>query len=254
LTPLMDSHCHLQDAKFDEDRAQVLAEALDALDAILVVGDDLATSRAAIDLVQPGVHAVVGIHPYHAAKVDDAMLHALHGLLSTEGVVALGEIGLDYFNEFSPRAAQGPAFEQQLALAARENRPVVIHCRQAEEDTLTLLRKYRDQLPNVVMHCFGGDAGFAEACLALDCHISFAGNVTYPKARELREAALVTPMNRLLVETDAPYLAPQVKRGKRCTPALVQHTAAFLAELKAVDETTFAQKTTENARRIFGLS
>jgi len=250
---LADTHCHVQDAKFDADREEVLARALDTLEFLVAVGDSLDTSRQAVELCRPGVYAAIGFHPYHAAEADDAALEALEALAGQEGVVAIGEIGLDYYNEFCPREIQRKALPRQLALAAKLNRPAIIHCRNAEADTLAILAEHRPSLPGCIMHCFGGDAEFARRCIEFECHISFAGNVTYPKAGPLREAALETPMEWLLIETDAPYLAPQAKRGQRCEPAFVKHTAAFLAELKGVPPEPFAQQTTQNARRVFKL-
>ncbi len=250
---LADTHCHLQDGKFERDWQAVLARALDTLEWIVVVGDALDTSRMAVEMSGPRVFATVGFHPYHAGQVCEEALAELRALAAQPGVVALGEIGLDYFNEFSPRAVQKKAFPKQLALAAELGLAPVIHCRDAEADTLAILREHRAGLPGCVMHCFGGNAEFAHQCLELDCHISFAGNITFPKAQPLREAALLVPMERLLLETDAPYLAPQDKRGQRCEPAFVAHTAAFVARLKNISEETLAHQTTENAMNLFRL-
>lgn len=250
---LADTHCHLQDAKFDADREEVLARALETLEWLVVIGDSMETSRQAVELCRPGVYAAIGFHPYHAADVDDSTLDALEALAAQDGVVAIGEVGLDYYNEFCPRAIQRKALPRQLALAAKLGSPAIIHCRDAEADTLAILAEYRSSLPGCIMHCFGGNAEFARRCIELGCYISFAGNVTYPKAAPLREAAIETPMEWMLIETDAPYLAPQAKRGNRCEPAFIKYTAAFLAELKGVPLETFARQTTGNARRIFQL-
>lgn len=251
---LVDTHCHLQDAAFDDDRDAVIARALDALDWLVIIGDDLENSRRAVALAGDRVHAVAGIHPYHASHVDETALNALRALAAQPQVVAIGEVGLDYFNEFSPRPDQHRALEMQLSLAQSLGLPVVIHCRAAEEDTLAILRPAAPSLPAVIMHCFGGDGAFARQCLDLGCFISFAGNVTYPKAHPLREAATLTPMDRLLVETDAPYLAPQARRGRRCEPADVRHTAQFLAEWKKTPFEDFCARTTQNALAAFQLS
>jgi TatD DNase family protein len=233
--PCVDTHCHLQSEKFDQDRGEVLQRARECLQWIVVVGDDLESSRAASELTGEQVYAVVGFHPYNAAQLNDQTEGELRRLAAHPRTVGIGEMGLDYFNEFCPRAFQQPAFERQLALAVELDMPAVIHCRAAEADTLALLKPYTGRLKSCIMHCFGGDANFAAQCLELGCYISFAGNVTYPKAETLRDAAQVVPLDRLLVETDAPYLAPQSHRGKRCEPAHVLHTLAFIAALRGVD-------------------
>ena len=251
--PLVDSHCHLQDDKFAEDRDEVLARALEVLDWLVIIGDDLPTSEAAVALVQDRVYAVAGVHPYHATTVEEGCLEALQELVGQTGVVGLGEIGLDYFNEYSPRAAQWEAFEKQLRLAVEVKLPVVIHNRQADEDSFAILKEYAEGLPGCIMHCFGSDAAFADRCMELGFYISFAGNVTFPKADKLRDAAAAVPLERLLVETDAPYLAPPPKRGKRCEPQFVQYTAEKLAELKGVSFEELAARTTENARAVYRI-
>lgn len=251
--PLVDTHCHLQDEQFADDREAVLARALEVLDWLVVIGDDLETSRAGVALIQDRVYAVAGVHPYHATTVEEGCLEALAELVGQPGVVGLGEIGLDYFNEYSPRAAQWQAFEQQLRLAVEVALPVVIHNRDADEDCFAILKEYVGALPGCIMHCFGSDAAFADRCMALGCHISFAGNVTFPKAEKLRDAARAVPLERLLVETDAPYLSPPPKRGKRCEPHYVQYTAEKLAEVKGVSFEELAAHTTENARAVYRI-
>jgi TatD DNase family protein len=251
--PLVDTHCHLQDDKFEADYSEVLERALETLDWLVVIGDDLPSSRAALNCLRDRVYAVVGMHPYHASQVDDACLEELRLLAGQPGVVGLGEMGLDYFNEFSPRTDQKPAFEKQLELACELSLPVVIHNRDADDDSYAILKNVASDLKGCIMHCFGSDAAFAERCVDLGFYISFAGNVTFPKAQPLRDAAAVVPLDRLLVETDAPYLAPQPKRGRRCEPQFVEHTAQCLAELKNVDMGEFADATTANARRVYGL-
>ncbi|NIA13492.1 MAG: YchF/TatD family DNA exonuclease [Nitrospiraceae bacterium] len=255
MTPaLVDTHCHLQLERFDADREAVLSNALEALAWVVVVGDDLESSRAAIEMCGERVYATVGVHPHHAAHVTDETIETLATLAQRPDVVAVGEIGLDYHYDFSPRPDQRAAFERQLGLAARLERPVVIHCREADEDLAAVVEPMLGGLHGGIMHCFGGDAAFAERCLGWGFHISFAGNVTFPKAETLRDAARVVPMDRLLVETDSPYLAPQPVRGKRCEPVHVAHTAAFLADLKNVSLDEFAQRTSENAGHVFSVN
>lgn len=249
---LVDTHCHLQDHQFDGDRAEVVARAREALEWVVVVGDSLQSSRAAAALTGDQVFAAVGVHPYHPQEADAAGVRVLRQLAARPGVVAIGEIGLDYYKyNDAPRALQKAAFAAQLQLAAELGLPVVIHNRDADDDTFAMLNEHDAALTAVIMHCFSGDAAFAERCLSRGYFISFAGNVTYPKAALLRASASAVPVERMLVETDSPYLAPQPVRGKRCEPAYLSHTAATLAELKGVDLDEFAARTTENAANIF---
>lgn len=247
---LVDTHCHLGAAAFDGDREAVMARALETLEWLVVVGDDLETSRAAIMMTRDRVYAAVGIHPHDATDLDAAALEALRVLASDPGIVAIGEIGLDYHYEHAPRGCQKEALGAQLDLAHDLALPVVVHCRDAYDDMTEILEAYYQGLRGGVMHCFSGDVAFAERCLAWGFYISFAGNVTFPKAGSLREVALAVPMDRLLVETDSPYLAPQPVRGKRCEPAYVEHTARLIARLKRIPFDQFARQTTANAERL----
>ena len=252
--PLVDSHCHLQDSAFDADRAEVLARALETVDWLVVIGDDLPTSRAAVELTQPKVYASVGIHPYYAASVDTEALDALRQMAQSPDAIAIGEIGLDYFkHNDTPRELQRTAFEQQLDLAASLELPVVIHNRESDEDLSAILDTHHARLRGGVMHCFAGSTAFVERVLSWGFYVSFAGNATFPKAEDLRIAAQAVPLDRLLVETDAPYLAPQPVRGKRCEPAFVRHTAEALAEVRGVDFETLSAATAENAARLFQI-
>ncbi|MCF6283650.1 MAG: TatD family hydrolase [Candidatus Hydrogenedentes bacterium] len=250
---MVDTHCHLQSQRFDVDRATVQVACLKALDWIVVIGDDIPSSEAALDLLGPRIYGVVGMHPYYAKDFDDATLECLRSMAATEKVVALGEMGLDYFNEYSPRDVQALAFRHQLDLACELNLPVVIHNREADEDCHAILSEYADRLAGCIMHCFGSGPEYARKFLDLGFYISFAGNVTFKKAIQLQEAAKVVPLERLLVETDAPYLAPVPMRGKRCEPHYVAHTAAFLAELKGVDPAALEAQTTANAHQVYRI-
>ncbi|HRI88434.1 MAG TPA: TatD family hydrolase [Candidatus Hydrogenedentes bacterium] len=248
----VDTHCHLHDAAFDADRAEVTARALEALEWIVLIGDDIAASQKAVSLTAHGIFAAVGVHPYHPEQVTPENLDILRGLATRPSVVAIGEIGLDYYiHNDAPRDAQQRAFHAQLRLAAELALPVVIHNRDSDEDALSILREHDVNLPAVIMHCFSGGPSFAELCIERDYYISFAGNVTYPKATLLRSAAQVVPMNRLLVETDSPYLSPQPHRGKRCEPSYVVKTAAALAAVKGIAYDDFVEQTTANATRVF---
>lgn len=249
---LVDTHCHLQSERFDEDRDTVLMRALESVDWLVLIGDSLASSEAAIALIQDRVYAAVGIHPYHPAEANPTGIVRLKDLAKSPGVVAIGEIGLDYYKyNDAPRDVQQEAFRAQLRLAAELHLPVVIHNRDAQDDLAAILDEHHRDLCGGIMHCFAGDAAFVERCLSWDFHVSFAGNVTFPKAQTLRDAAQVVPMNRLLIETDSPYLAPQPVRGKRCEPAYVRYTAETLADLKGVRLDELIAQTTSNARALF---
>lgn len=247
---LVDTHCHLQDPAFDGDRDAVLARALDELEWLVIIGDDVNTSRRALEMTGERVYATVGIHPHNAQQADARALAAIRELTCEPGAVALGEIGLDYHYEFAPHERQKDALRAQLDLAAKLDMPVVIHCREAHEDMAAVLEPVRKNL-TAIMHCFGGDAAEARCYLAWGFYISFAGNVTFPKAAQLREAARAVPLDRLLVETDSPYLAPQPVRGKRCEPIHVRYTAEMLAELKGIPVEELVRCTTANAKRVY---
>lgn len=253
MSRLVDTHCHLDDRKYHEDREAVIARALEALEWVVAIGINAETIADTLAVTRDRVYAGIGYHPYYAKDFDEAAAAALAENTQHERVVALGEMGLDYFNEFSPRDAQKRAFEEQLRMAVELDLPVIIHNREADADCHAILKEYASHLPGCVMHCFGSGPEFAEQCLALGFYISFAGNVTYPKAQTLRDAAMVAPMDKLLVETDAPYLSPQPVRGKRCEPAFVMHTGEALAELKGIPFGDFAARTTENAARFYRI-
>ncbi|HTS51379.1 MAG TPA: TatD family hydrolase [Bryobacteraceae bacterium] len=253
---LIDSHCHLDSAEFDADRDQVIQRALDSgVEHMVAVGTgggppDL---EAGIRLAErhAAFYATVGVHPHDAAKASQADLQRLEQLLSHPKVIALGEIGLDYHYDFSPRDTQKSIFIEQMSIAAAARRPIVIHTREAWDDTLALIERYwtPSGLPGI-MHCFSGGPAEAQRALELGFHLSFGGIVTFPKALDVQAAARQAPADRILVETDAPYLAPVPKRGQRNEPALIAHTARKLAELRGVsfEETSLA--TSENFRRL----
>lgn len=200
------------------------------------------------------LYASAGVHPHDAAKWTDACPYALRDRARHPRVVAIGEIGLDYHYDFSPRDVQQHVFVEQMKIAAEAAKPILIHTREAWDDTFELIEKYWSPsgLPGV-MHCFSGGPAEAERSLALGFTISYSGIVTYPKAPEVRDAALLTPLDRMLIETDAPYLAPVPFRGKRNEPAYVVRTGEMLAELKGVETSEFAAATSANFRRLFLL-
>lgn len=250
--PLVDSHCHLYDSKFDADREAVISRALEVLDWLVVIGDDLPTSELALALIRPRIYATAGIHPYYAATADAAGIDRLRAMASREGVVAIGEIGLDYYkHNDTPVEVQRAGFLRQIDLAAELGLPIVIHNRDADADLCAILDEHAARLLGGVLHCFSSGPELVERSAAWNFCVSFAGNLTFPKATQLREAARAVPLERLLVETDAPYLAPQAQRGQRCEPAFVRQTAECLAELKGVSPAELGDVTTRNAARLF---
>lgn len=253
---LFDTHAHLHFPEFADDLGAVLARARAAgVRRMLTIGTDVETSRAAVALAarEPDVWASVGVHPHDADEADATALAEIEELAAEPRVVGIGETGLDFFRNLSPREAQERAFRAQLALARRVGKPVIVHCRDAHEETLRILADERVGETGGVMHCFSGDTAIARRCLDLGLLISLAGPVTYPKARALPEVARFVPGDRLVVETDCPFLPPQPYRGKRNEPAYLAITAARVAELRGESLQTLAARTSENAAKLFGL-
>jgi TatD DNase family protein len=248
---VIDSHTHLHLCQPSDAELVAAADAAN-VKRILTVGIDGASCRAALASAEafPQVLAAVGRHPNEAHGFDEADLAELRALAAHERCVAIGETGLDFYRDGAPRADQERAFRAQIELARETGKPLVIHTRAAERDTLELLAGEAQGM-TVVMHCFSMPDRLDE-CLRRGYMISFAGNVTYPSARELAECARTVPEDRLLVETDAPYLAPQAVRGQRNQPAFVAHTAAFLAELRGVAPERLEEVVERNAARVFG--
>ncbi|RKO67958.1 TatD family hydrolase [Desulfofundulus salinus] len=253
---LIDSHAHLDDRKFEADREEMLDRAQKAgVVQIINAGYDLPSSARSISLAAkyPFVFAAVGIHPHDAGGVPEDYLVRLREMSRRRGVVAIGEIGLDYYRDLSPRDVQQRVFREQLALARELGLPVIIHDRDAHGDILDILRRDGVGPAGGVMHCFAGSWEMARECMAMGFYISFAGPVTYPNARRPKEVAARVPLERLLVETDAPYLTPQARRGNRNEPAYVRYVAEEIAALKGVTLEELARATTANARCLFGL-
>ncbi|HWB83780.1 MAG TPA: TatD family hydrolase [Bryobacteraceae bacterium] len=250
---LADSHCHLDDEKFDADREAVIERALaSGVERMMAIGTgggppDL---EAAIRLAEqyPFMFATVGVHPHDASKANEETFDRLRKLASHPKVLAIGEIGLDYHYDFSPRDVQRAVFIRQLEIASETGKPVVIHTREAWADTIALLREHWHG--EGIMHCFTGGEEQAREALDLDFHLSFGGVLTFPKAEDVRQAARMAPADRLLVETDCPYLAPVPYRGKRNEPSFVVETARRLAEIRGVLPEEMAEITSSNFERL----
>ena len=257
----VDTHCHLDQPHFAEDRAAVIERAVRAgVSRLITLGVDEASSREAIDLAaeHEAVYATVGWHPHEAATFGAAAEAVLADLAAQPKVVAIGEIGLDFFRDYAPRDVQVAALRRQLDLAVDLDLPVCIHDRAAHAEILAELRAWagrhiRRPDPAGVMHCFSGDLALAQACLALGFVISLAGPLTYPKAHQLSEVARQIPLESLVVETDAPYLPPQDRRGERNEPVGVLAVARRLAELRGLPLAEVADRTNATARRLFRL-
>jgi TatD DNase family protein len=256
----IDTHAHLDQQEFDADRDEVIARARAAgVENLVCVAVSADSSGAAVRLAeQYGLFAAVGIHPNSTAEAALGDWDCVTALIGHPRVVALGETGLDRYRDFAPIALQQDYLDRHLRLSQERDLPVIIHCRDAAPDLMPMLRAAAQRGPlRGVLHAFSGDAALAAECLDLGLYISFAGNISYSNKKfdSLRAAAQTIPDDRLLVETDSPYLSPQVFRGKqkRNEPANVVHTGAFLAELRSVSVEKLAATTTANARRLFRL-
>ncbi|MHB9044512.1 MAG: TatD family hydrolase [Pirellulales bacterium] len=254
--PLFDAHAHLDQEEFDEDREAVIARAREAgVEEILAVGVSADSSEATVRLAQahPGVYAAVGLHPNYCGQAVEGDWDRVAALARRGLAVALGETGLDRYREHTPFAVQQDYFERHLRLAQECDLPFICHCRQSEPDVMALLREARARGPiSGVMHAFVGDAATARECLELGLYLSFAGMATFKKNDAIRAVAAAVPAERILVETDCPYLAPHPLRGKRNEPALLVYTAACLAEVRGQSLDQFAAQTVANARKLFG--
>jgi TatD DNase family protein len=256
---LIDTHTHLDFPQFDSDREQVIERAANAgVKAIVNVGTDLTSSRAAVALAEayPQIYAAVGVHPHDAKTMTGEMLEELRALASHPKVVAIGEIGLDFYRDLSPRDKQRQAFQQQLALAREMGKPVIIHNREAHAEVMDILRHWVEgsHQPAGVLHCFSGDLAMAQEAIELGFYISIAGPVTFKNARRLRELVRQLPLEKLLVETDCPYLAPHPHRGKRNEPAYVKLVAQEVACVKGLSLEEVARITSDNAQSLFALN
>jgi TatD DNase family protein len=245
---LFDTHAHLLSEKFDEDRQSLISELPSrGLAGCIEVGTDLSSSGKAQRLAEGTdyIWAAIGVHPHDAGEATDDYIDSLTEIAKRPKVVAIGEIGLDYYYDFSPRDVQ------RLELAKRLALPVIIHMREATQDTLAILREHRDL--SGVMHCFSGSPETVEICLGLGLHVSFTGSVTFKNAHKVVEAAAVVPLGRLMAETDCPYLAPEPVRGRRNDPSNVRYVIEKLAEIKGVPAEEMADINIRNAKELFKI-
>ncbi|MDQ3220752.1 MAG: TatD family hydrolase [Acidobacteriota bacterium] len=266
---LIDSHCHIDGEQFDADRDEVVRRAKDVgVSAMLNIGtgdphgDDIRKAVAVVNKYE-NVYTALGVHPHDAKFYDDkAENHLIDLVKSSEKVIAWGEIGLDFYYDHSPKDVQTDVFRRQIRTAKALELPIIIHSRDANDETVEILTEEcssrseseEGKFRGGIMHCFGGTPEMAESLIDLGFLISFAGNVTFKKADNLRDAARVVPLNKLLIETDCPFLTPVPLRGKRNEPSFVVHTALFLADFYGVEEEILANHTTNNFLKFFGLS
>ena len=249
----IDSHAHIQLSQFNRDRDAVLKRAHEAeVSSILVIGFDVETSLGAVELAEKHSHisATVGMHPHDAKDLTPDVLKAFRELAEHPKVLALGEMGLDYYRDLSPRPVQKAAFEKQLDLAEELQMPIIIHNRDAYLDILPILEARQGRVRGV-LHCFTGDVKLMQRSLAIGFHIGIGGIVTYKNAVDVQAVAQEVPEDRLLIETDCPWLAPQFRRGKRNEPAYVCAVAEKIAELRDTSIETIGKITTENFRTVF---
>jgi TatD DNase family protein len=255
---LFDTHTHLDDARYNDDREAMIARAREAgVEAFLTIGCDLGTSQAAVALADqyPFVYASVGVHPHEVKHIQDGWYDELRHLAKHNNVVAFGEIGLDYhYNHSSPKD-QRERFREQIQLARELKLPMIIHTRESQEDTITILKEERASEIGGVFHCFSGDTWLAKEALDLGFYLSFSGILTFQNAAALREIAKQTPLERVLIETDCPYLTPVPYRGKRNEPAYVFHVAQQLASIHgpALSLEQISRQTSDNAKRLFKI-
>ncbi len=253
---LIDTHAHLQDPAFNKDRQEVMKRAREAgLEKIVCIGYDYETSVEAVELARrhPEVYAVVGVHPHDAKNLDAETLAKLYELARDPRVVAIGETGLDYYRNLSSPEKQRTAFKDQIKLAQELYKPLVIHDRDAHQEILDILKKEKAGVNEGIIHCYSGHLPLAVELMKEGFYISFAGPLTFKNAKKTQEVAARISLERILIETDSPYLAPEPFRGKRNEPALVVHTARKLAELRNKTEDEIAYVTSQNAKRVYRI-
>ncbi len=256
LPLLVDSHAHLDGSQFANDLDETVERATaNGISHILTIGCDLESSANSIAVAEKYEHifAAVGVHPHDATEINADALEKLRAMLAHPKVVALGEIGLDYYRDRSPREVQRNAFRQQIRLAKDVGKPIIVHDRDAHDEVVQILKEEDAAANGGVLHCFSGDLEMAQQCLKLGFYLSFTGTITYPKNEAVREIIKAIPIDRMLVETDCPYLSPQKFRGKRNEPAYVRYTAEKMAEIKGLTIEDVARVTSRNCHDLFGF-
>lgn len=254
---LFDSHAHLDDGRYDNDREQVILEAKqNKVEYILNVGSSLNSSIRSINLANKyeGIFASVGIHPHNAKDIDEDTIEILKSLTNNKKVVAIGEIGLDFYYDHSSRELQRKWFKRQIELAKQVNLPIIIHNRDANQEVFDILKQYDVGKLGCVMHCYSGSLEMAKEYIKLGVYISLAGPVTFKNAKKTYEVAKEIPLEWLMIETDCPYLTPTPHRGKRNEPTYVNYIAGTVAEAKGISFEEIAKATTINAKKLFGIS
>ncbi len=256
MSALFDSHCHLENERFADDLDAVMERmAAHGVTRCILAGSDMETSEkiAALTLESPVIYGAVGVHPHEAKFFRDSDLDLLGDWLTNPRIVAVGEIGLDYYYDHSPRNIQQEVFLKQLHFAYEQKAPVIFHVRDAHGDVLDMLRARNNQMPAGVLHCFSGSVESAKLYLDMGFYLSFAGPITFKNAHNLVEVAKYCPPDRLLVETDSPYLAPEPMRGKRNEPGFVRFVAQRVAEIRGIAPETLADLATQNTCTLFGI-
>ncbi len=250
---IFDTHAHYDDSRFDEDRDELISSLKEkGVSQIVNCGCDLKSSLTTVALAEKYgfIYAAVGVHAHEAEEATESDLAEIERLYENKKVVAVGEIGLDYHYDFSPRERQLEVFEKQLILANKLDLPVIVHDREAHEDTLNLLKKYK---PKGVVHCFSGSAEMAKEIVKLGMYIGIGGAVTFKNAKKPVEVVEYLPLDRLLLETDAPYMTPVPFRGQRCDSAHIAYTAEKITEIKGIDVQELIDTCNENSKKLFGI-
>ena len=253
---LIDSHAHLEMQDFKKDLEAVIQRAKESgVEYIFTVGTEKKDWKRALEIANshPSIYAILGVHPHNVKEIDDRDYSMLKGLCQNEKVKAYGEIGLDFFRNLSPRDIQLKRFREQIGLAKELVLPIVIHDREAHQETIEILKTEKAEECGGIIHCFSGDYEMAKVCIDMGFYISIPGSITFKNADSFREIVRRIPLESLLVETDAPFLTPEPFRGKRNEPGYVRYTAQKVAEIKKVSFEKVAEVTTENALRVYGL-
>lgn len=254
---LFDSHAHLNDERFDEDRDELIKSLREKnVDLVVNPGADIETSKSAVELSNKYdfIYAAVGVHPHDVSELDDSAIETLREMATKNNkVVAIGEIGLDYYYDHSPREVQKEWFKKQILLANELKLPIIIHDRDAHADTFDIIKEYKSDEIGCVLHCYSGSVELAREYIKMGCYISIPGTVTFKNSRKVREVAREITLDKLFIETDSPYMAPEPHRGKRNDPSLVTFVADKIAQEKGISYEEVCEKTKENAKIFFGI-